>query len=139
LTRSGRQPSRAAGVTLVETLAASALLGTLLVGILLADGRLRHQAANAERRVEACAIADELLRTWWRKPDEFPRRDEGEVDGKPAWRWRTAPLENHDATQLGGEVIRLEVITTVDGRDASLCEVEVVLPARVDPLREGRP
>jgi hypothetical protein len=109
------------------------------VGILLADGRLRHQAANAERRVEACAIADQLLSTWWRKPDEFPRRDEGEVAGKPAWRWRTTPVENRDAAQLGGEMIRLEMETTRDGKDATLCSIEVVLPARVDPLREGRP
>ncbi len=109
------------------------------MGILLADGRLRHQTANAERRVEACAIAEELLSTWWRRPDEFPRRDEGEVAGKPAWRWKTTPQENHSATKLGGEVVCLEVETTRDGRKATLCEVEVVLPARLDPLREGRP
>ena len=56
-------PQRRHGVTLVEAVVGTALLGSLLVGILLADSRQRRQTWRGERRIKACAIADELLET----------------------------------------------------------------------------
>ena len=52
------------GLTLVEVVAGLALLATLLVTILLAFGAHAGQIRQAERRLEAIAVADELLREW---------------------------------------------------------------------------
>ena len=58
------------------------LLGTLLVGILLADARTTRQTRRANERLEACQVADELLRAWWSDWDlwkNFPRGGSGAV------------------------------------------------------------
>ena len=96
---------RARGLTLIECVVATALLGTLLVSVLLADGRMRHQAKRAELRAEACEIADGLLAKWWKKKDTFPRSDQGPVKGSAGWRWRTRIVANPAVEDLDGEAI----------------------------------
>jgi len=96
-------------VTLIEAVVGTAILGTLLVGILTADSRQRRQTWRAERRIEACAIADELLEGWWPKRDKLPRASTGRVDGHKGWTWRTRTVSNRDAERMGAEVVVLEV------------------------------
>ncbi len=71
---------RRRGMTLIEAVVGTALLGSLLVGILTADSRQRRQTWRAERRIEACSIADEWLETWWPKRDRMPRSGGGPIE-----------------------------------------------------------
>jgi len=100
---------RRRGVTLVEAVVGTALLGSLLVGILLADARQRRQTWRAGRRIEACAVADELLEQWWRQPDSLPRSDSGSVSGHEGWTWRTHTATSRDARRMRAEVVVLEI------------------------------
>jgi len=124
----------AAGVTLVEAVLGAALLGSLLVSVLVGASRLQAQAARAERRVAAVAVADRLLETWWTKAETFPRRDAGRLED--GWTWRTQVRPNEGARVLGGEVVRLDLFrpeATTDGPDVT---VEVFLPeAKTDATR----
>ena len=111
---------------------ATALLGTLLVSVLLADGRVRHQTKRAELRTEACEIADGLLAKWWKKKDTFPRNDAGPAKGHVGWRWRTRVVANPRAEDLGGEVIVLEVFAPEEigaGESEPAVGIEILLPA----------
>ena len=128
--RCGRCSRRwASGLTLVEAACAMALLGSLLVGILLAGARLARQQGRAERRIEAAGIADALLVGWWAKRDEFPRADAGAVPGRYGWRWRTQVVAGDDADAMNAEVVALEVFAPhATPEDAPAIRVEVLLP-----------
>lgn len=122
--------SRAGGLTLVEVLAALAILGTLLVSVLLAEARCRRQSAGARQRLESCRAADALLEQWWRDPGELPRSGQGDVPGHGELVWRTSVVENRDVRRLGGQVVRLEIRRRSGAPDEkATVSVDVVLPA----------
>ena len=126
------------GATLIEALAGLAILGTLLVSVLLASGKMHRQRGRTAQRLEAVRVADRLLEGWWQKRDEFPRDGQGTVepggDGR-AWSWRTTVVENEAARKLACEVVALEVFApeaaaeTPAGK-APACRVEVLLPQK---------
>lgn len=105
-----------------------ALLGTLLVGMLLAAGRMTANSARSAQRMRACQAADDLLAGWWLNRDGLPRQSEGAVAGSPGWRWKTMPVSNVQAERLGGEVVALEIIGDRDGQP--LLRVELLLGPR---------
>jgi type II secretory pathway pseudopilin PulG len=122
LRRSSRRS--AAGLTLVEVLAAIMLMGTVLVSVLIASGRQRAQAAGAERRMEACRVADDLLDRWWSDPEGMPPTGQGPVPGRDGWRWRTQATTDEGARILGARVVALEI--TESGHATALVRVEVL-------------
>lgn len=126
--------SPSAGLTLVEVVAGMALLGTFLAAALVAGAKLTAQRGEAERRLEATRLADELLEGWWRDVDNFPRHGEGRASGRVTWHWTMRPVENEAARKLGWETIALELrpASTVTDKDAErepAVRVEVALPA----------
>jgi len=126
---------RKPGVTLVEAHLGTALLGSLLVSILVGVAGLQAQAVRAERRIEACRIADRLLASWWTRREQFPRRDEGRLETPAGWRWRTRVVPDASARALGGEVVALELFPPPrqGGRDPDpAVRVELVLPEKTD-------
>jgi len=128
------------GTTLVEAMAGTALLGTLLVTLLIAASRLGLQTARAERRIEACRIADRLLEGWWTmKRDEFPRNASGAVPGVQGWRWRTTEVSNGDAITLGGHVVAVDIFAPMEetGTPEPAVRVELVLPEKSDASQTG--
>jgi len=104
-----------------------ALLGTLLVSALLANGRLRVQAHRAERRVQACEIADGLLKEWWKKPSELPRSGAGDVKGFKGWKWQTKRIASEPADELKCEVVALEIYGPADEAETPSARVELLL------------
>ena len=114
-------------LTLVEVVVALALLGSLLVAILIAEGKLRKQARRAELTSQACQVADGLLETLWGNLEECPRNDGGTVEAQPEWGWETQIQENSSVTALGVEVVALEIYPQED-RFTPLVHVEVLLP-----------
>lgn len=125
------------GITLVEAIAGSAILGSLLVAILLGAARLQAQAARAQRRIDACRVADRILEGWWAKRDEFPRRAEGSVAGRPGWTWRTQVVENESARALRGEVVALAVFGPDTREGEPVAQVAVFLPEKEDEGQVG--
>ncbi len=116
------------GLTLIEVLAATVLLGGLLASIVLAAGRLSAQTRSSAVRREAAAIADGLLAGWWRlEADEFPRSGGGDVPGKAGWRWRTSRAEVAEAEALGGEVVAVEIFPPDSAKQPAV-RVEIILP-----------
>ena len=116
------------GFTLVEALAGTAILGTLLAGIIVANARLISQASRARLRIEACEIADGLMERWWDKRDEFPRNEAGSVRGREEWRWRTGIVKNEAAEAMDAEVVALEVFAPGCRGTSPTARVEILLP-----------
>lgn len=126
--------SRRAALTLLETVAALALLASLLAGILAAKSAFVRQWSKANQRTAAVAAADKLLANWWLEPRLLPRSAEGEIAGSPSLLWRTRPISNAGIEQLGGQAVRLEIFSREPGGGSAAplvaaCTVDVVLPA----------
>ncbi|MEM8782380.1 MAG: prepilin-type N-terminal cleavage/methylation domain-containing protein [Planctomycetota bacterium] len=158
---------RCRGMTLVEVLAALALLGGLLASTVLAKGRLDRGAHEALRTQAAADAADRLLAGWYAQdPSRWrsgvPREGLGQISGtdsEPGFVWKTSsePLRAFApwAASLDGRRLveggrpdppaRLDVVTLrlfdperVDGADASRLAVELVLPSPTQ-ARAGAP
>lgn len=125
------------GMTLVEAVAGTAILGSLLVSILIGASRFQVQAGRAERRLEACGVADGLLEAWWANIGGFPRTGRGSVAGRDGWSWRTTLVENAGARALGGEVVALEVFGPGGRTDEPAVRVELFLPEKKDETQTG--
>jgi uncharacterized membrane protein len=98
-------------MTLVEVLAALVLLGSMLVVIVIGRNRLIGQYHAAQRRQAAVQAAERLLADWWKDPTRLlPRSAQGPVDGADHLQWRTQVVPQAAADQLGGQVVRLQMI-----------------------------
>jgi len=122
------------GFTLIEALAGSILLATLLVTVLLAKGNLARQNRQAADRVEACQVLETLLNQWWADRSKFPRNGEGEVPGQAAWRWQTHVVENPQAKPLHAEVVAVALYPADGSADQPVARVEVLLTTDKDLL-----
>src|SRR5580765_2955956 len=101
---------RRPAMTLVEVVGALGLLATLLVALLLARARYTHQAALAQRRLQAVAAADALLATWHQDPRSLPRAGSGAVAGERQFTWRTQRVVSAAVNEMGAAVVRLEIL-----------------------------
>lgn len=128
------------GVTLIEVLAALALLGSLAVAMVLSRGRLREQHALAEKKLEAVAVADAMLSQWWEgEGRQVPVGHSGEVAGSPGWAWETESITNRELSRFDAQVIRLRILdTSMLGNPIELTSVDVVMPVSQDNLLGGR-
>lgn len=115
-------------ITLVETLAGTVLLGTLLVAVVVAGARLTAQIAYGQSRIQACAIADSLLSGWWADKAKFPRQSQGAVAGSPGWKWRTERLNVSPPSELKGDVVALSVFAPSDEAKRPSARVEILVP-----------
>jgi len=123
---SARQCRR--GATLVEAVAGTALLGTLLVALLVVRARMTVQASRAALRVEACTIADGLLAGWWLDRDTLPRDDAGAVPDRPGWTWRAERVTDDEAAALDAEVVALSVYAPGQPPGLPAARVEILVP-----------
>ncbi len=126
--------SRRAGLTLIEVVAAIAILGTVLVGVVMAKARHTHQLALTERRNDALRAADELLASWWTEPQGVPVAQSGEFEAGVPLAWETRWVPNRAVEELGARVLRVEIrespdgaIEPIDGGEA-LVVVDLVMP-----------
>jgi hypothetical protein len=112
--------------------AGTALLASLLVGILLSAARLREQAARSQMRLEACRAADALLASWWTGRDGLPRSGEGATGEGGRWRWRVRSAGRAASEALGSETIALELAEADRPDAAPVVRVEWIVPERSD-------
>src|SRR5215212_9647609 len=111
--------SRAA-MTLLEVVAGLALLASLLAALVMAKARYVRQAV---------AAADEFLASWHRNPRSLPRdfSGSGDVSGDRRLAWRLRPVANAGIEELGGRVVRLEVLDERLSPPPVLVAVETVV------------
>lgn len=133
-------------MTLIEVLTSLAILGTVLVGLIMAKARHTRQSAQASQYIEACAIADQLLESWWASNEGIPLESSGPIEGKPEWSWLTQSLDapqlfseaptsfrpsvNEEAMSLPMEVVRLEVL---GAEQELLASVELLVRLNREP------
>ncbi len=98
-----------AGLSLVEVVAAIVILGTILVGVVLAKARHTRQLALAQQQQTAVRAADELLSGWWVSREGVPTEGRGQLATQPGMVWETRLVENGEVQRLGARVVRLEV------------------------------
>ena len=127
-------PSQRAGLTLIEVIAAIAILGTLLVGIVLARTQHTRQLALATRKDAAIQAADELIASWWTNQEGIPINSSGYIPTDSTFAWRTQIIPNPEIEQTGAQAVRIEITDTSPtlpqhpSINMPLVTVEVVLP-----------
>jgi type II secretory pathway pseudopilin PulG len=128
------------GLTLVEVVAGMALMATLLVGILMAYGNHVHQIKRAQRKLEAIALADQLMEGWFSKTNPAVpitsgggsignKKKSEKVNKGNSLVWRTYEIENRRVSDsLNLKIIRLEVQDSEAKKENDvLAAVEVVV------------
>ncbi|MEM8736897.1 MAG: prepilin-type N-terminal cleavage/methylation domain-containing protein [Planctomycetota bacterium] len=108
---------RCRGVTLIEVLAALAVMGGLLTAAVLVRGRLDHRSHTALRIQAAADAADRMVADWyaqdptrWRRG--VPRHGRGVLVGAGeiglAWQTQTRPLRDYapPAGRLDGRTVQ---------------------------------
>jgi len=134
--------SRRRGLTLIEVVAAIAILGTILVGVVLARARHTRQLASAGRIQLATRLADDQLTAWWASPQGVPIGESGVFEAEPTLTWRTREVVDDTMADLAARVVRVEVRDTrsTPGRalaaEQLLFVVDLLLPT---PLPQSQP
>lgn len=129
--------SRRDGLTLIEVVAAIAILGTILVGVVMAKAKHTRQMATSQRQMVAVRAADELLSAWYSSRQGVPVGAHGVMLTNPSLKWETRVVENQTATRLRARVVRFEVTdmesgdSLMDTSSNAFVAVELLLP---DPL-----
>jgi len=83
------------GLTLLEVLAATALLGTLLVVLLAAHGRYAVTIERSAERLKIQRESEKLLASWFLTLGMVPVDARGELlVGENTYRWKTTPKEH---------------------------------------------
>ena len=132
------------GLTLLEVVAAIAILGSVLVGLVLAKAKHTHQLATAQKQSQAVRLLDDLIASWWTGGsggNGVPVGESGVIGADGAWAWETRLVANPAIEKLGACVVRVEMRDTgarrresSGSRDtADLVVVDLVLP------QKGRP
>lgn len=139
--------SRQAGLSLIEVVAAIAILGAILVGIVLAKSSHTRQLALARRKQQAVRAADALIARWWRE-DDVPIGQQGMIEGKESLRWKTRLARKPRLAKLGARVLRVSIYRVNAERpalasaDHELVSVDLVLdkPAKTSAAeKESNP
>jgi Tfp pilus assembly protein PilV len=132
------RPRGRRAATLVEVLAALALLAILLTGVVSTRRHLAHQTFAAQQKRRAVAAADNLLSTWWQNPKTLPRAGAGAVPGESNLVWQTMLVPNATADALKTQIVRLQITDASQTNPAPLTTVELLLDAETPTTQPAR-
>lgn len=85
------------------------ILGTILVGVVVAKSRHMHQLALARRQQAAVRTADELITSWWASESGVPIGRSGQIEGDETLTWETRLVANEPLAEIGVRVVRVEI------------------------------
>lgn len=102
--------SKARALTLLEVVAAIALLSTLLVAVLAAHDRLARQSRRGELRLAAVDAADRLLTAWTATTPVVIPDVAGHFDTTPRLYWQVASVASPELLPYGVRIARLQVL-----------------------------
>lgn len=120
-------PSSRAGLTLIEVIAAIAILGTVLVGIVMAKSRHTRQMALTQRYTDIVHATDDMVSRWWLNERSVPAPASGHVGEDTSITWQTRLVASPKLRRLDAEVVRLEVFDTIPAPGQSLAADEPVV------------
>ncbi len=123
------------GLTLVEVLAALTLVGGLLAGAVMANGRFTRQRAAAEDRQAAIEALDAMLHQWWQDPETIPIDEAGHFDDK-ALTWRTRQVTQPLPDPLTGTIVRVSVHPAEPRPSNPIVSVDLLVPERTERGRD---
>ncbi len=151
-------------MTLIEILAATVILSSMLAGIIIAKGRAERQFAHADRRRIAVAYADQLLAEWWAaakaqskqrgsgevidmrwapgyKADWIPVGEQGQIEGFEHIKWQTKYVDSTVAPKLFSRIVELAfyIEDQTDERKTEftpIVSIEVMVPMPVKEVEE---
>jgi hypothetical protein len=115
-----------AGFTLLELIAGSVLMATLLVSLILAIAQQRSSQKLAEDRQTATMLADQLLAEWMDTAQGVPLGGRGVLPSMNQWFWRTSVIGNQSLFGKPAAVVRLDIIRLKDRREQLLVSVETL-------------
>lgn len=136
-------------MTLIEVLASLMLMGSILVALVIARGRLSSQHVLAIQKQDAVQAADRLLAAWWADTSgtshAFTPGQRGPVAGHPGWFWELSEVEG-GPNNLAAQKMRLTINSAPRNSAAThhnalgqqvLVAVEVLVPSasrETDPV-----
>ena len=109
--------------TLIEVVASLMLMGSLLVGILVAHRRHAEQIRRADLRIEAAKFADGLLSKWSADASWGGGKTEGRIDETDELTWRWKVESDSRLSRVGAAIGMLEI---VDKHGNSAAQVELL-------------
>ena len=125
--KSSSRPLRGKAFTLLEVIVGLTLMATMLVGSLLAFAAHQRQARFADAKLQAVAVADELLDRFSGSPGGLPPAGRGAIPGKPGWFWQTTPARAIAPAQIPVRIIRFQIFSQKpNGPLTPLVTVELV-------------
>ena len=134
LKRRPQSAGRLSAFTLLEVVVGLTLMATVLVGSMLSFAAHHRQRRVALAKIEAVAIADELLNQLTTGRDGIPIAARGAVPGKPNWYWQTSFVGTAQPASVPLSVVRLDIVSVgADGTNLPLAGVEVVKPIPLGP------
>lgn len=123
-------------MTLLEVMAALAIVSLVLSSTLVARARFVRQTARASKAIELMRITDGLLTDWWRRPlEEFPRSGRGIVPGRDDRVWIAQVVQRSPLDLPDLEVVRVTVFDSADKLQVDGASIDVVIPS-VPPARQ---
>ncbi|MEO1524021.1 MAG: type II secretion system protein [Planctomycetota bacterium] len=105
---------RRSGLTLIEVVVALVLMGSVLVGSLLAFSAHRKQLSIANKQIEATIIAESLVRELSARQSGMPSSERGLVPGYPNWMWQTSIAGQAEVATVNMRVIQFEILDMTD-------------------------
>ena len=126
------------GFTLIEVIASLVLIGTLMVGVLMAHRRCARQTKLSKRRMAAIEVLDGMMDDWAEpEADRTLSLDgaSGKAPGDNKFHWRKLVAGQLPDELLGLSIMRIEVFDPSFESGDSLAFVEIVVPV-ADSLGE---
>jgi hypothetical protein len=104
------------------------ILATLVAMALAAQSRLVKQWNDADLRLEAARVADDLISSWWELGITVPHKQSGQSATHPDWRWQTTPLEDQQLLNDHLEIVRVSIFAPPGSRygNMPLCEIDLL-------------
>lgn len=121
-------------MTLIEVLAALAILAVLLAGVLSARSDAERQLVRAERRLQAVQAADVLLSAWLAPSASseggvgVPCGESGTLGDDSQLGWQTKVQEISEAKPLSCQVVRFSVTDLSSPDEPVLLTVDLLVP-----------
>ena len=112
--------------TLIEVLLGAVLLSALAVSGILGFRVHQRQLLFNQHRVEAVAVADQLLANWANQATGVPIGSTGIIDAQRQWSWQTQLVGMREIFGFKTMIVRLELFEGLPTPEHSLVDVEFV-------------
>ncbi len=120
------------GLTLVEVIAAIALMGTLLAATITAYGQHARQSVLAIKRLKAIEEMDQLMAAWSVSRRRIPVNASSNIDGSQGLIWKTTIVDSSETSLLLCNIVELAIFDSADDEAAGtkLCSLQILVPSK---------